>query len=99
MFAYCSTLAELDLSNFDTYGVTNSSTMFILCTNLRTIYVGNRWDLSNSKSSTNMFYSCRSLVGGNGTTFNSSNVDKTYGRIDTASTPGYLTNINDKPQE
>ena len=37
------------------------------------------------------FYNCRSLVGGNGTVWSSSNVSYTYMRIDTASTPGYLT--------
>lgn len=34
---------------------------------------------------------CRSLVGGNGTAWSSSATSYTYFRIDTASTPGYLT--------
>ena len=42
---------------------------------------------------TNMpiFTGCTSLVGGNGTTFDSSKTDKTMAVIDTPSTPGYLT--------
>ena len=42
-------------------------------------------------NSSSMFSRCTSLVGGNGTTYSSSHVDKTYARIDTPSTPGYLT--------
>jgi hypothetical protein len=38
-----------------------------------------------------MFYDCPKLVGGNGTAYNSSYIDKTYARIDTAEIPGYLT--------
>ena len=38
-----------------------------------------------------MFEDCKKIVGGNGTTYNSSYTDKTYARIDTASTPGYFT--------
>ena len=38
-----------------------------------------------------MFYNCTSLVGGAGTTYNSSYTDKTYARIDSSSTPGYFT--------
>ena len=45
----------------------------------------------NVTSSDYMFGSNASLVGGNGTKFNSSYVDKTYARIDTANTPGYFT--------
>lgn len=41
-----------------------------------------------------MFYNCTKLVGGNGTTYNNNITDKTYAVIDTATTPGYLTNIN-----
>ena len=37
------------------------------------------------------FYSCRALVGGNGTAWSSSNVGYTYMRIDRAGQTGYLT--------
>ena len=45
----------------------------------------------------NLFYSTL-LVGGLGTTYNSSYVDKTYARIDGGtSRPGYFTDIANKP--
>jgi len=43
-------------------------------------------------SGSQCFYSCSTaLVGGNGMVWSSSNTSYTYFRIDTASTPGYLT--------
>ena len=91
MFSYCTSLTELNLSSFDTSNVTNMSYMFFLDSKLRTIYVSNLWSTSAVTSSTGMFNYTTSLVGGNGTTYNSSNIDATYARIDTASTPGYFT--------
>ena len=39
-----------------------------------------------------MFSGCTALTGGNGTTYNAYNTDKTYARIDGGeSAPGYLT--------
>ena len=38
-----------------------------------------------------MFTNCTSLVGGNGTTYNSNMDGITYARIDTADNPGYFT--------
>jgi hypothetical protein len=38
-----------------------------------------------------MFYGTISLVGGNGTTYDWSNDDKTYAHIDAPGTPGYFT--------
>ena len=94
MFYNCLRLTNLDLSSFDTSNVTNMSYMFSDCRDLETIYVSNLWTVANVTSSTNMFYSCSSLVGGNGTTFNNSYIDKTYARIDAVGTPGYLTAAN-----
>ena len=82
---------ELDLSSFNTSKVTNMSYMFQDAIGLTTIYVGDGWDTSKVTSSSTMFGYNNKLVGGNGTTFNSSYTDKTYARIDTAETPGYLT--------
>ena len=45
-----------------------------------------------------MFWNSKEIVGGNGTTYNSSYLDATYARIDTEETPGYLTNILDKTE-
>ena len=96
MFYGCTGLTSLDLSHFNTSKVTYMNKMFEGCTNLRTIYVGNGWSTAAVTSSTNMFYNCSSLVGGQGTTWNSSNpTDKTYAHIDGGpSNPGYFTDKN-----
>ena len=52
----------------------------------------NKPDISAVTSSSNMFYNTTNLVGGAGTTYNSSYVDKTYAKIDGGtSSPGYFT--------
>ena len=90
----------LDVSNFDTSNVTNMSYMFYDFTNLKTIYVSNKFNTDKVTSSTNMFSGCTNLVGGAGTKYNSSYVDKKYARIDGGtSNPGYFTDIADKPSE
>jgi hypothetical protein len=38
-----------------------------------------------------IFDGCTSLVGGNGTVFDSTKIDKAMAVIDTPTTPGYLT--------
>ena len=82
----------LDLRNFDTSKVTGMSRMFVGATNLKTIYVSNKFDVSKVTNSTNMFYECTNLVGGAGTKYNSTKVDKTYAHIDGGtSNPGYFT--------
>ncbi len=93
-------LTELELSNFDTYNVTDMVNMFNSCYNLTTIYVSEYdsttrkgWTTENVTRSEKMFEKVSNLVGGNGTKYNSSYIDVTYARIDTADTPGYLTNI------
>jgi surface protein len=91
MFYSCRGLTSLDLSKFDTTNVTSMSSMFHSCSGLTTIYVSDGWSTDKVTSSSNMFYGCSKLVGGNGTAYNSSYQDKTYARIDTAETPGYLT--------
>ena len=96
MFAFCDNLTSLDLSNWNTSQVTNMSYMFYNCNNLRTVYVGNGWTTAAVENSNNMFWNCTSLVGGQGTTWNSSNPkDKTYAHIDGGpSNPGYFTDTN-----
>lgn len=63
------------------------------CSKLTTIYAGATWALpANGISGSQCFYSCStSLVGGNGTAWASNKTAYTYFRIDTASTPGYMT--------
>ena len=96
MFQKCTGLTSLDLSHFNTSKVTYMNKMFEGSTNLRTIYVGSGWSTAAVTSSTNMFNNCTSLVGGQGTTWNSSNpTDKTYAHIDGGpSNPGYFTAKN-----
>ena len=65
--------------------------IFRECNNLTTITVSNNFVTNNVTNSYYMFTGCTSLVGGNGTVFNSSYVDKTYARIDRSGTPGYFT--------
>ena len=82
----------LDLSNFNTSNVTNMAQMFNSSTNLKTIYVSNKFNTDKVTSSTYMFNGCTKLVGGAGTKYNSSYVDKAYARIDGGtSSPGYFT--------
>ena len=84
----------LDLNNFDTSKVTNMSYMFSSSTNLKTIYVSNKFNTDKVTSSTYMFYGCTKLIGGAGTKYNSSYIDKTYAHIDGGtSSPGYFTSI------
>ena len=82
----------LDLSSFDTSKVTDMEGMFREPINLKTIYVGNKFSVSNVSSSNEMLYGCTKLVGGAGTKYDSTKTDKTYGRIDGGeSSPGYFT--------
>ena len=88
----------LDVSNFDTSKVTDMEAMFYNSTNLKTIYVSNKFNTDKVTDSTSMFSGCTKLIGGAGTKYNSSYVDKTYARIDGGtSNPGYFTDIADKP--
>ena len=97
MFYDCSSLTSLDLSSFNTSKVTDMRVLFYNCNNLRTVYVGNGWSTAAVTSSTSMFENCTSLVGGQGTTYNSSNpTDKTYAHIDGGpSNPGYFTEFKE----
>lgn len=90
MFAYTQ-LETYDLSSFDTSSVTDMSYMFSTCENLKTIYVSNKFS-NNVSYGPGMFSGCTSLVGGAGTTYDETKVDKTYAIIDGGtSSPGYFT--------
>ncbi|MBR6082298.1 MAG: BspA family leucine-rich repeat surface protein, partial [Salinivirgaceae bacterium] len=93
MFSGCSALTTLDLSSFSTENVTDMGSMFYGCSKLTTIYAasGANW-YKEGVTSTNMFYNCTNLMGGNGTAFNSSAIDATRARIDGLNgQPGYFT--------
>ena len=92
VFAYSSGLTSLDLSSFSTSQVTNMTGMFRRCGNLRTITVGSDWSTAAVVYSQNMFGDDTCLVGGKGTTYDASHIDKAYAHIDGgASDPGYFT--------
>ena len=94
MFYCCSKLTSLDLTGWNTDSVTDMVYMFGNCLNLTTIYVSTNWNTENVANSDEMFIFCSKLVGGSGTTYNYSFIDKTYARIDRgASEPGYLTGM------
>jgi len=90
----------LNLSGFDTSKVTNMSAMFYGTKNLKTIYTSDKFIIENVASGDRMFQDCTSLVGGAGTTYDSTKTDKAYAHIDGGtSNPGYFTDIADKPKE
>ena len=92
MFYNCRGLTSLDLSSFNTAKVTNMNQMIGVCDHLTTIYVGEGWSTAAVTSSNNMFLSCTSLVGGQGTTYDASHIDAAYAHIDGGtSNPGYFT--------
>ena len=91
MFSQCRELTSLDISGWNTSNVTNMSSMFNFCQKLNIIKCLNQPETLKVTSSNNMFYNCIALIGGNGTKYDSTKIDKTYFRIDTPETPGYLT--------
>ena len=92
MFESCKALTRLDLSSFNTAKVTNMARMFYDCSNLKSVNVGDGWSTTIVSSSTDMFKNCSSIVGGMGTTYSASHVDKAYAHIDGGtSNPGYFT--------
>ena len=95
MFAGCSKLVYLDLIHFNTNRVTDMTGMFSGCSSLVTIYASDDyWNVTGVTQSNSMFRNCTRLVGGRGTTYNSSHIDKSYARIDlgpNSAEPGYLT--------
>ena len=87
-----SNFTELNLSSFDTSKVTDMSQMFSNCPNLKTIYSSNNFVTTSVRTDSDMFSGNVSLVGGAGTVYDSTKVDKTYARIDSGtSNPGYFT--------
>jgi len=87
----CTSLVTLYLTGLDPSSFTNLQYAFSGCSALVTIYVDSTWALPSSGLSGVGTYNSKAIVGGNGTTYSSSNYGYAYCRIDTASTPGYLT--------
>ena len=91
MFAYCSGVASLDLSRFNTAKVEDTSMMFYRCEKLTTIYASGLFATETISDSSLMFGECVALKGGSGTSYSSEHTDKAYARIDSASAAGYFT--------
>ena len=94
MFKKCENLQQLDLRFFTTSSVNNMSYMFDTCSKLTTIIASNSFVTTNvtTENSVDMFSNCNLLVGGSGTSFNSSHINKDYAHIDGGtSNPGYFT--------
>ena len=91
MFFDCAKLKIVDLTSFYGYEVTDMRFMFASCKELTTICCEYDWSSSGAQSA-NMFMNCKSLVGGQGTKFDSSVIDATYARPDgEGGSPGYFT--------
>lgn len=92
MFYGCTSLTTLDLTSFNTEKVNITSWMFKGCDHLKTVYVSDGFKVENVEQHTGMFEDCTSIVGGNGTTYDASHIDKEYAIIDGINgNPGYFT--------
>lgn len=91
-FTACTALVGFTLAGLDCSNITDLFYTFSGCTALTTIYVDKNF-ASPGLSSSGTFYNCKSLVGGAGTAFSSNAINATYFRVDSASTPGYLTQL------
>ena len=88
-----STMDVVDLSGFDTSGVTTVMYLFETAPNIKTIYVSEKFVIDPSIPDKDMFEADTKLVGGQGTTYNNSYMRKEYARIDDPGNgkPGYFT--------
>lgn len=85
-------VTSLDLSSWTSTSADSAGTMFYQCTGLTTIYTTSAFNLTNIRIQTNMFRGCTSIVGGEGTVYDSNKVTGEYARIDGGvSAPGYFT--------
>ena len=101
VFAGCISIVTIDLSSWDTCNVTNMNAMFAngnwigaygnILSNIKKIIVSNKFVVDNVTNSSGMFGNCIALVGENGTTYNSSNIDKSMAHIDVEGNPGYFS--------
>ena len=73
MFSGCSSLKELNLSNFNTNNVTNMSYMISGCSSLKGLNLSN-FNTNNATDMSYMFSECSSLKGLNLSNFNTNNV-------------------------
>ena len=98
MFGSIFGITTLNLINFNTLNVQDMSYMFNYDTNLKAIYVSDKFVTTNVTNSSYMFNNDTNLVGGNGTavadkltTDATHAIDKTYAKIDKENQEGYFT--------
>lgn len=96
MFQHCRKMVEFDLSNFDTSSLSDIHSMFLGCYILKTVYVSDLWNtdlVTNTLNGSSVFNGTSNIVGGAGTTYNSSHINVEYARVDDPSNnkPGYFT--------
>ena len=100
MFHGCRSLTTLDISSFKVRNNSiNGLDMFNGCTQLETIYVSKDFDLSfmSSTAAAGMFTDCTSLVGKNGTSFETEqSTDATFARPDLPGSQGYFSLVGDQ---
>jgi len=85
-----SKITTLNLSTWDTSKVKNMLFMFKGASKIKTIYASNKFVVSKTTITANMFNNCISLVGGKGTKYDSSKTNGTYARIDLVGKPRVL---------
>ena len=102
MFGNMRQITVLDLSSFNTAKVENMGSMFRMETewsSLQTIFASEDFVTDAVTYSEYMFTNCTNLVGGRGTTYDSSHVDATYACLDAPDTdpaksrPGYFSDM------
>lgn len=93
MFYGCQSLLSLDLRKFNITKLQKCNDMFMNCRGLTTIYCYDDWSKNSqlTSNSSDMFYNCKKLKGGNNTSYNSSYTNVTYARPDKSGQKGYFT--------
>ena len=81
MFSNCSSLTSLDVRNFDTSKLADTSYMFRKCSSLETIYCEQNWKSDKIIYSSNMFTDCTNLKGA--ISYDSTKVDINYANPNT----------------
>lgn len=90
MFAGCTGLNSVRISELDTSRVTDMRLMFSNCSQLDAIFAS-KLAVGQITRSEGMFAGCRALEGGEGTAFDASCTDVTRARVDNgAAAPGYF---------
>ena len=74
VFASCSSLTSLDVSNFNTKNVENMESMFNNCQSLKTINFGDNFVAQNLNNMIEMFAACSNLEEINIPNFNNTKV-------------------------